>query len=204
MHEFQLWHAHLFIYFPILYHALISAFPLPTILPREGQRLRAEGREGGGGGEGGGGVRQYHPSNIFHPLKWAFISPDRLDLISHMTLGGRKESEADYLWAISRSAGSWHGGTSLISPLYLHLSQADGRVALAALSSLSAHLVYCLFRWDQTGNWLIPSYIIIIFLFYSIYYSLRLPDCFDLHFLAWLLTPPPQVLFFICCKFAFY
>lgn len=52
--------------------SLLSLCPL---LPREGERLRAEGREEGEGGgvwgregEGGGGVRQYHSSNIFHPL----------------------------------------------------------------------------------------------------------------------------------------
>lgn len=52
-----------------------------------------EGEWGEGRREGGGGVRQYHSSNIFRSppsLKWAFISRDRLDLISHMTPGGRK------------------------------------------------------------------------------------------------------------------
>lgn len=61
-----------------------------------------------------------------------------------MTLGGRKEREADYLRTILRSSASRHGGTSLISPLYQQLQEADGRVDLAALSQLSAHLLHCL------------------------------------------------------------
>lgn len=81
-------HKPIFIYyFPsfIMHTSLPSLCPL---LPREGQRSRAEGREERGGvcvcecvreregerewggvSKGGGGVRQYHSSNIFHPLR---------------------------------------------------------------------------------------------------------------------------------------
>lgn len=79
-----------------------------------------------GGRAGGGGVRQYHSSNIFHPLRPSsepLLVGDRSDLISHMTFAGR------------RSGGATRGGLSatpapdpptpdagraaLISPFYL-------------------------------------------------------------------------------------
>lgn len=50
-----------------------SLLPFAHSTPTGGERLRAEGREEGREGEregeGGGGVRQYHSSNIFHPLR---------------------------------------------------------------------------------------------------------------------------------------
>lgn len=50
-----------------------SLLPFAHSTPTGGERLRAEGREAGREGEregeGGGGVRQYHSSNIFHPIR---------------------------------------------------------------------------------------------------------------------------------------
>lgn len=110
----------MFVYyhFSILYLAHISAFPFAHRSHGRQNASGLEGREKGGGGgwgrrrrfvmeggrAGGGGVRQYHSSNIFHPLRPSsepLLVGDRSDLISHMTLAGRRSGgatrEADYL-----------------------------------------------------------------------------------------------------------
>lgn len=94
-------------------------------------------------------------------MKWAFISPDRLDLISHMTLGARRKREGGL--SANRLPIRWFLTRESLAYLSLFLipifQQAHGRVALAALSPLSAHLLYCLSIAGITqGGWLIHAY----------------------------------------------
>lgn len=114
-----------------------------------------------GGRAGGGGVRQYHSSNIFHPLRPSsepLLVGDRSDLISHMTLTGRRSGratrEADYLrprLPIRRLLT--RGEPRLSRPLSPppQPPQAHGPLAPTALSPLSVHLLSLQRRGSHAG-----------------------------------------------------
>lgn len=133
----------LFFYFFIFYHALI--LPLPTPLPREESARGLRGvKRGGRGereGEGGGGVRQYHSSNIFHPLRpssepllvgivwilsrtWHFAEDRRGRRIigaPSSVLGSSTRRNLSYLSPLSASAaGGWTSSPGCTFPAPLH------------------------------------------------------------------------------------